>query len=101
MTSVDLKDAFFTAAIHESHQKRFEWTGNVYKFVGIPNGYSDAIRIFTNILKPVFANLRQKGHLSVIFVDDSYLQGDSETECLGNVEATIAVVGNRATQDTF
>ena len=57
---VDLKDAFFTVPIHESRQKhfKFEWTDKVYKFVGMPNGYSDTIRIFTKILKPVYANLR-------------------------------------------
>ena len=47
----------------------------------MPNGYSDTMQIFTKILKPVYANLRQKGHLSVVFVDYSYLQGDTETEC--------------------
>ena len=54
MASIDLKDAFFTAPIHESHQKyfKFEWTDKVYKFVGMPNGYSDVMQIFTKILKP-------------------------------------------------
>ena len=89
MTSVDLKDVFFTVPIHESHQKycKFEWIDKVYKYVGMANGYSDVMQIFTKILKPVCVNLRQKGHLSVVFVDDSYLKGDTETECLGNVEA--------------
>ena len=50
------------------------------------------MRIFTKILKPVYANLRQKGHLSVVFLDDLYLQRDTEAECLGNVEATIALL---------
>ena len=48
----------------------------------MPNGYSDAIPVFTKILKPVYANLTEKGHLSAVFVEDSYLQGDTETECL-------------------
>ena len=53
----------------------FEWTRKFCKFVGIPNVYSDAMRIFTKILKPVFGHLRQEDHLSVIFVNDSYLHG--------------------------
>ena len=95
MASVDLKDAFFTVPIHESYQKyfKFEWIDKVYKFLGMPNGYSDAMRIFTKILQLVYANLRQKGHLSVVFVDNLYLQRDTETECLENVEATIALLG--------
>ena len=55
MDSVDLKDAFFTVPAHISHQKyfKFGWFQNFYKFLGMPNGYSDAMRIFTKILKPV------------------------------------------------
>ena len=47
------------------------------------------MRIFTKILKPVFGHLRQEGHLSVIFVDDSYLQGDTKQECMNNIKATV------------
>ena len=56
MASVDLKDAFFTVPVHKLHQKifMFEWIQKFYKFVGMRNGYSDAMRIFTKILKPVF-----------------------------------------------
>lgn len=45
-----------------------------YKYVGMPNGYSETIRIFTKILKSLFAKLRNQGRLSVLFVDDSYLK---------------------------
>ena len=31
------------------------------------NGYSDGMQTLTKILKPVYENLRQKGHLSVAF----------------------------------
>ena len=48
----------------------------------MPNGYSDAMRIFTKILKSVSGHIRQEGHLSVIFVHDSYLQRDTEQECM-------------------
>ena len=91
MASADLKDVFFTVPLHKLHQKcfMFEWIQKFYKFVGMPNGYSDAMRIFTKIIKPVFGHLRQKGHLSVIFVDDSYLQGDTKQECMNNIKAIV------------
>ena len=91
MTSVDLKDAFFTVPVHNLHQKcfMFEWIQKFYKFLGMPNGYSNAMRIFTNISKPVFGHLRQEDHLSVIFFDDSYLQGHIQHECLNNIKATV------------
>ena len=46
----------------------------------MPNGYSDAMQIFKKILKSVYAFLRQKGHLFVVFVNDLYLHGDNEIE---------------------
>ena len=54
----------------------------------MPNGCSDAMWIFTKILKPVFGHLPNQGHISVIFVDDSYLQGDTKHECMNNINAT-------------
>ena len=53
------------------------------------NEYSDAMSIFTKILEPVFGHLRQEGHLSAIFADDSYLQGDTEQECMNIVKAIV------------
>ena len=58
----------------------------------MPNGYSDAKRIFIKILKPVFGHLRQEDLLSVIFVDDSYLLGETEQECANNTKATVQLL---------
>ena len=60
MASVDLKDAFFTVPVRKLHKKffMFEWIQKFYKFVGMPNGYSDAMTIFTKILKPDFGHVR-------------------------------------------
>ena len=60
-----------------------------YKFLGMPNGYSDAMKIFRKMLKPVFGYLRKQCHLSVKFVEDSYLQADTEQEYIKNINATV------------
>ena len=75
MASVDLKDAFFTIPINEAYQKyfMFEWLEKIYKFIAMPNGFSDAMLVFTKVSKPVYAYLRQQGYMSVIFVDALYL----------------------------
>ena len=93
MASVDLKDAFFTVPINVHDQKylKFIWD-RPYAFAAMPNGYSDAMRVFTKILKPPFAVLRQAGHLSCVYVDDSYLQGDTYSECQQNVHDTIELL---------
>ena len=85
MASVDLKDAFFTIPINEAYQKyfMFEWLEKNYKFIAMPNGFSDPMRVFTKVSKPIYiyAYLGQQGYMSVI-VDDLYLQGDTKKECL-------------------
>ena len=55
----------------------------------MPNGNSEAMRLFTKLLKPPFSILRTHGYLSVVFVDDSYLQGHTFSTCEDNVNATV------------
>ena len=47
------------------------WYQKSYKYLGMPNGYSDAMRVFTKTLKPPFSTLRKQGFISVIFAGDS------------------------------
>ena len=56
------------------------------KFVCMPNGYGPAMRIFTKISKIPFSIFKEKGFLFVVYVDDSYLQGDDyDEDCFSNV----------------
>ena len=94
LASIDIKDAFYSVPIYEGHKKylKFMWQGNAFQFRAMPNGYVDAMRVFTKLLKPAFSTLRDLGHESVIYVDDSLLQGDTAKECLDNVVATLDVL---------
>ena len=93
MASIDLKDAFFSVPIHNDHQKYLKFIfGNLFQFTSMPNGYGPAMRIFTKISKVPFGHLRSQGHNSVIFVDDSYLQGDRYQSCLANILDTIKLL---------
>ena len=67
MASVDLKDAFFTIPINKSYQKYFMFEGleKIYKFIAMPNGVSDAMRVFTKVSKPVYAYLKQQCYMLV------------------------------------
>ena len=91
MASVDLKDAFYTIPVHPAHQifLKFIYENQIYKFFCMPNGYRDAMRIFTKILKPPFSHLRSRGHTSIVYVDDTYLQSDSYEQCCTNIEDTV------------
>ena len=79
LASLDIKDAFYAVPIYEQHKKysKFLNTGITYQFEVMPNGYLDARRVFTKILKPLFSCLRESDHSSVIYVDDSLLAGDT------------------------
>ena len=59
MAKVELKDAFYSIPVHIDHQKFFklEWDLKYFKFTGMPNGYCEAIRLFTKIMKVPFIQL--------------------------------------------
>ena len=91
MGSIDLKDAYYTVSIHPDYRKylRFIWRGEVWEYQCLAFGLSPAPRLFTKLLKPVYATLRGQGHFSVTYIDDSYLQGKTVEECQTNIHDTI------------
>ena len=92
MASIDLKDAFYSAPVHKNHQDYLTFFVEYLNFVCMPNGYGPTMRIFTNISKIPFSILRKKGFLSVVYVDDSYLQGDDYEDCFSNVLNIIEIL---------
>ena len=87
MVFVDLKQAYYSCPIAKSQQKllKFNWKGQLYKFVCFPNGLACCPRKFTKLLKPVFSSLRKMGYVTAGYIDDTFLQGESYTECFQNV----------------
>ena len=93
MASIDLKDAYYTVPISTDHQKylKFIFNGSLYQYTCLPDGLSCAPRVFTKLLKLVYATLHNLGYLSLGYIDDSYLQGDTSSECLENVNCTASL----------
>lgn len=91
MASIDLRDAYYSVPIIEDDRKylKFVWDNETYQFTCLPNGLSCSPRLFTKILKPVYANLHSKGHISVGYIDDSYLQGNTIEACQKNIDDTV------------
>ena len=56
------------------------------------NRYSDAVGVSTKALKPGFSYRREIGYLSVVYVDDSYLQGETFEECLQNITEIVKLL---------
>ena len=57
-----------------------------------PNGLALCPRKFTKLLKPVFSILRQQGHISVAYIDDSWLTADTLSQCTRNVIDTTSLL---------
>ena len=91
LASVDLKHAYYTVKIAEEQQKFlcFQWRNNIYQFTCLPNGISEGPRIFTKLLKPVFAALRGLGYSITSFIDDTLICNNSKAGCFSCVTDTI------------
>ncbi|CAB4034218.1 Hypothetical predicted protein [Paramuricea clavata] len=87
---VSQKDAYYTVPVCPNHRKylKFSWRGQLYHYTCLPNGLASAPRICTKILKPVYASLWNKGHISFGYIDDSYSQDDNFDGCKTNVHDT-------------
>ena len=96
MASVDLKDAYYSIPIAEEDRRllMFQWEGKYYQFTCLLNGLSSAPRIFTKILKPVYARLSSIGHTCMGHIDDSLLVGQSFDSCHRNIADTVCLFAN-------
>ena len=72
--SIDLKDAYYSVHIDDLHREYliFSWKGTLCP------------RKSTEPLQPVYSTLLMKGHLSVGYTDDSYLQTPEFAHCVHN-----------------
>lgn len=91
LASVDLRHAYYSVKIAEEQQRFlcFTWQGNIYQFTCLPNGISEGPRIFTKLMKPVFAALREKGFTITSFIDDSLICNSSLPGCHTIIKDTI------------
>ncbi|CAB4037756.1 Hypothetical predicted protein [Paramuricea clavata] len=80
MTSIDLRDAYYSVPIPPEHRKylKFMWRGVLYQFTSLPMGLTSSPRLFTKIMKPVFATLHSRyGHCCLGYIDDSIYIDDT------------------------
>ena len=80
LVKIDLKDAYLTVPIWKGHQKylRFLWKDTMLEFACLPFGLATAPRVFTKLMKPVVAMLRQRGVRLIIYLDDILIMAESE-----------------------
>lgn len=90
MATLDLKDAYFLIPIQISHKKylRFRYNEILYEFNCLPFGLCTAPYVFTKLLKPVMENLRSRGFMSVVYLDDIFVIERSFQDCQYNIQST-------------
>lgn len=89
MGSLDLSDAYYSVPILEEDRKflRFRWNDKLFQYTCLPNGFAQAPRKFTKLLKPVFASLQKRGFSCFGYIDDTFVMGESFEGCLDSLES--------------
>ena len=87
---IDLQDAFLSINVHKSSQPylAFTWGDRSYCWTRLPFGLKTSPRVFTKLLKPVVATLRQEGITLIVYLDDFLLIGDTPSRVLNHVKRT-------------
>lgn len=94
MSSVDFKNAYYAIPVATEHQKflPFFWEKRLFQFTSLPQGLSCAPRLYTKLLKPLYATLRRLGYLNVGYTDDSLSVGETIQECSSGSSVMITLV---------
>lgn len=94
LASIDLQDAYYSIPVDPNSRKylRFMWQGERWQFAALPNGLSTAPRLFTKLLKPVFAELRKAGHTVIGYLDDTIIIGETKEKLKESVSATTKIL---------
>ena len=96
MTSIDLRKAYYSVSISPDSRKflRFEWRSQLYQYCALPNGLSSGPRIFSCIMRVLFAQLRKRKIDCVYYLDDSVIMAKSRHECTLNTEFAMDILSN-------
>ena len=93
MTSLDLKDAYFSLPIAKRYKKylRFIWQGQLYEYQCLCFGLSLAPFYFTKVMKPIFSKLRREGVTCTFYIDDSLYLNHSKNVLEANTNKALSL----------
>ena len=79
---------FLLSVLTQMLGKFWDFIGELYEFNCLPNGYSAAPRIFTNLCSQFSQCWEVKDRCRCFYLDDSLVIGNSSMECKQNIERT-------------
>ena len=96
MIKIDLKDAYFSVALHRSSKKyvRFQWGGTLYEFQCLMFGLGPAPKIFTKLMKIPISLLRKLHIRIIIYIDDILIVASSVEEAKTARDTAICLLQN-------
>jgi hypothetical protein len=82
LASIDLSEAYLHVPVNRRHRRflAFQANGQRYRFASMPFGASSAPRTFTELLKPVIAELHRLGIRATIYLDDLLLAAETSDD---------------------
>ena len=94
LASLDVMNAYHLFGVNKEDRKylRFKFNKQLFEYNCIPFGLCKAPFVFTKLTKPILHLLRKAGFLSVVYLDDFLLIGNSFNECRNNLNKTIYIL---------
>ena len=92
--SVDIFNAYYAFLIDSSHRPffRFHFQGQLWEFIGAPQGYCRMPYIFTKVLKVPLGFLRSHSVQSVIYLDDIFLTDSNFDKLKQDIFLTVSLL---------
>ena len=96
MTKVDLKDAYFMVPIHQEDRAflKLSFQEKTYQFTCLPFGLACTQWVFTKILKPLAAQLRQLEMRMIVNIDNFLILAGSRNLAREHVISLIYLLEN-------
>ena len=89
-----MQEAYFSVAINKQFFKylKFLWDGQLFHFVCLPFGLASVPKVFTRILRPIYAWFRQQCIRCAYYIDDSLNMDRNFQLCLNNTHTMVNVL---------
>lgn len=87
LAALDLKDAYLHILINQKDRKflRFKVAGKAFQFRVLPFGLSSSPRVFTKVLAPIAAIIREKGIHVYPYLDDILIRSPSRDKLITDI----------------